>query len=35
VEYLIDVMDAEHTLVPMQNRLIARLAPMRWDVIEK
>ncbi|WP_397451628.1 group 1 truncated hemoglobin [Pseudomonas sp. NA-150] len=35
VEDLIDSMDAEHIPVPTQNRLIARLAPMRGDVIEK
>jgi hemoglobin len=35
VEDLIDAMDAEHIPVPAQNRLIARLAPMRGDVIEK
>lgn len=35
VEDLIDAMDAEHIPVPTQNRLIARLAPMRGEVIEK
>ncbi|KFE52571.1 group I truncated hemoglobin [Pseudomonas syringae] len=35
VEDLIDAMDAEGISVPNQNRLIARLAPMRGDVIEK
>ncbi|WP_122665422.1 group I truncated hemoglobin [Pseudomonas viridiflava] len=35
VENLIDAMDAEGISVPNQNRLIARLAPMRGDVIEK
>ncbi|MGL4317030.1 MAG: group I truncated hemoglobin [Pseudomonas sp.] len=35
VEDLIDAMDAEHISVPMQNRLLARLAPMRAQVIER
>jgi hemoglobin len=35
VENLIDAMDAEGISVRDQNRLIARLAPMRGDVIEK
>lgn len=35
VENLIASMDAEHIPVPTQNRLIARLAPMRGEVIEK
>ena len=35
VEDLIDAMDAEGISVPNQNRLIARLAPMRGDVIER
>lgn len=35
VENLIDSMDAEGISVPDQNRLIARLAPMRGEVIEK
>ncbi|RMQ49833.1 Globin protein [Pseudomonas cichorii] len=35
VENLIDAMDAEKIPVPVQNRLIARLAPMRGEVIEK
>lgn len=35
VESLIDAMDAEKIPVPVQNRLIARLAPMRGDVIRK
>ncbi|WP_341521084.1 group 1 truncated hemoglobin [Pseudomonas sp. G.S.17] len=35
VEDLIDAMDAEGICVPNQNRLIARLAPMRGEVIEK
>ncbi len=35
VENLIDSMDAQGISVPNQNRLIARLAPMRGDVIEK
>lgn len=35
VEDLINAMDAEHISVPAQNRLIARLAPMRGEVIEK
>ena len=35
VEDLIDAMDAEGISVPNQNRLIARLAPMRGEVIEK
>ncbi|MFK7699612.1 group I truncated hemoglobin [Pseudomonas caspiana] len=35
VEDLIDAMDAEGISVPDQNRLIARLAPMRGEVIEK
>lgn len=35
VEDLIDAMDAQGISVPNQNRLIARLAPMRGEVIEK
>lgn len=35
VEDLIDAMDAQQIPVPTQNRLIAKLAPMRGDVIEK
>lgn len=35
VEDLIKAMDAEGISVPNQNRLIARLAPMRGEVIEK
>jgi hemoglobin len=35
VENLIAAMDAENVPVPAQNRLIARLAPMRGEVIEK
>ena len=35
VENLIASMDAEQIPVPAQNRLIARLAPMRGDVIER
>ncbi|MFL1525978.1 group 1 truncated hemoglobin [Pseudomonas sp. O230] len=35
VEDLIAAMDAQGIAVPVQNRLIARLAPMRGDVIEK
>jgi hemoglobin len=35
VENLIAAMDAEKIPVPTQNRLIARLAPMRGEVIEK
>ncbi|KPB73225.1 group I truncated hemoglobin [Pseudomonas cannabina] len=35
VENLIASMDAEHIPVPVQNRLIARLAPMRGEVIGK
>ena len=35
VENLIAAMDAEKIPVPAQNRLIARLAPMRGEVIEK
>ena len=35
VEDLIDAMDAEGVSVPNQNRLIARLAPVRGEVIEK
>jgi hemoglobin len=35
VEDLIKSMDAEGISVPNQNRLIARLAPMRGEVIEK
>jgi len=35
VENLIDSMDDQHIPVPTQNRLIARLAPQRGDVIEK
>lgn len=33
VEHLIDAMDARHIPQTAQNRLIARLAPMRKDVI--
>ncbi|WP_416152060.1 group I truncated hemoglobin [Pseudomonas sp. Bout1] len=35
VEDLIKAMDAQGIAVPAQNRLIARLAPMRGEVIEK
>ncbi len=35
VEDLIDAMDAEHVSVPLQNRLLARLAPMRAQIIER
>ena len=35
VEDLIDAMDAEGISVPNQNRLLARLAPMRGEVIGK
>ena len=35
VENLIDAMDDQHIPVPTQNRLIARLAPQRGEVIEK
>lgn len=35
VENLIDSMDEQHISVPTQNRLIARLAPQRGEVIEK
>ncbi|WP_439889293.1 group I truncated hemoglobin [Pseudomonas sp. MBLB4123] len=35
VENLQDAMDAEGTPVPAQNRLLARLAPMRGQVIER
>lgn len=35
VENLIDSMDAQGIPVPTQNRLIARLAPMRGQVIER
>jgi hemoglobin len=35
VEDLIAAMDQQGISVPVQNRLIARLAPMRPDVIEK
>ncbi|GFM65044.1 group 1 truncated hemoglobin [Pseudomonas cichorii] len=35
VENLIDAMDTEKIPVSVQNRLIARLAPMRGEVIEK
>ena len=35
VEDLIDSMNAQNIPVPVQNRLIARLAPMRGDVIHK
>lgn len=35
VEDLIAAMDEQGVSVPVQNRLIARLAPMRPDVIEK
>lgn len=33
VEHLIDAMDAQRIPQAAQNRLIARLAPMRKDVI--
>jgi hemoglobin len=35
VEDLIDAMDAEGIAVPLQNRLLARLAPMREQIIER
>lgn len=35
VEDLIDAMDAEHIPVPAQNRLLARLAPMRGQIIDR
>ncbi|NBB11096.1 group 1 truncated hemoglobin [Pseudomonas sp. SLFW] len=35
VENLIDAMDEQHIPVPTQNRLIARLASQRGEVIEK
>lgn len=35
VEDLIDAMDTQGISVPTQNRLIATLAPLRGDVIEK
>lgn len=35
VEDLIDAMDAEHIPVPVQNRLLARLAPMRGQIIDR
>ncbi|MDY7561662.1 group 1 truncated hemoglobin [Pseudomonas sp. 10B1] len=35
VEDLIDAMDTQHIPVPTQNRLIAKLAPLRGEVIEK
>lgn len=35
VEDLIAAMDEERVPVPEQNRLIARLAPMRGEIIEK
>jgi hemoglobin len=35
VENLIDAMDDQRIPVPTQNRLIARLAPQRGEVIEK
>jgi hemoglobin len=35
VENLIDAMNDQHIPVPTQNRLIARLAPQRGEVIEK
>ncbi|BBP59376.1 group 1 truncated hemoglobin [Pseudomonas sp. St316] len=35
VEDLIAAMDDQRIAVPVQNRLIKRLAPMRGDVIEK
>ncbi|MBC9251453.1 globin [Pseudomonas alcaligenes] len=35
VEDLIDAMDAEQVSVPLQNRLLARLAPMRGQIIER
>lgn len=35
VEDLIAAMDEQGIAVPVQNRLLARLAPMRRDVIEK
>jgi hemoglobin len=34
VEDLIKAMDSEGIPVPTQNRLLARLAPMRGEVIE-
>ncbi|MDE1168023.1 MAG: group 1 truncated hemoglobin [Pseudomonas sp.] len=35
VEDLIKAMEAQNVPVPAQNRLLARLAPMRGEVIEK
>lgn len=35
VEDLIDAMDAEGVAVPVQNRLLARLAAMREQIIER
>ncbi|WP_434604337.1 group I truncated hemoglobin [Pseudomonas sp. Z4-7] len=35
VEDLIAAMDEQRVPVPVQNRLIARLAPMRGEIIEK
>ncbi|MBD9416099.1 group 1 truncated hemoglobin [Pseudomonas sp. PDM16] len=35
VEDLIDAMDAEHIPVPAQNGLLARLAPMRGQIIDR
>ncbi|KPB54466.1 group 1 truncated hemoglobin [Pseudomonas tremae] len=35
VENLIAAMDTENVPVPAQNRLIARLAPMRGEVLDK
>ncbi|MEB0121737.1 group 1 truncated hemoglobin [Pseudomonas sp. CCI1.2] len=35
VEDLIDAMDSQHIPVPTQNGLIAKLAPLRGEVIEK
>lgn len=35
VEDLIEAMEAEGVAVPMQNRLLARLAPMREQIIER
>ena len=35
VEDLIEAMEAEGVAVPVQNRLLARLAPMRGQIIER
>ena len=35
VEDLIEAMEAEGIAVPVQNRLLARLAPMRGQIIER